>query len=113
RLLDLLVGEFLDIGQHHDFSKLLGQFSKSLKQFLVGELLRDRLRVNGGLLQFLSFAEDEAPEPFPALMRNHVEQDTEQPCATVGAGCESLKRLECLKVRLLYRIFRLGAVVEY
>src|SRR5689334_2473200 len=45
-------------------------------------------------------------------MRNHMEQDAEEPCATVGSGCESFKRLQCLKVRLLHRIFRLGAVVQ-
>jgi hypothetical protein len=77
RLLDFLVREFPDLGQHHDLSVLLGQLSKGLYKFLVCKLFRDRFNINGCLLQFLQFTEDEPAEPFATLMRDHVKQNAE------------------------------------
>ena len=83
----------------------------TVKKNLIG--FRDRFHINGCLLQFLSFTENETAKPFTPLMRDHVEQNSEQPCTTVCSGRESFKRLQRLKVRLLYCVFRLSAVAQY
>src|SRR5262249_25672613 len=97
--------ELLDIRQENNFTKFSWDPIEGGQHILILNIVRNRrLECQRLLERLFGFRNRFAIEPTPAVVPDFIDKDLEQPGSAVGTGLETMKRLPCLQIRLLYKI---------